>query len=297
MRIVIAGSSGFVGARLVPELEAAGHEVVRLVRRGEPGPGSALWHPERGGLDPGVLEGADAVVNLAGANIAGKRWSRAYREELRTSRVDATRTLVRAISSSQEGPRILVNASATGYYGDRGEEELDESSPRGEGFLAGLAEEWETQAMAARETGARVVLLRFGMIVGPGGGALARMLPPFRLGLGGPVGSGRQWWPWVSLEDVPAVIRRAVEASDLAGPVNVTAPNPVRNREFTRTLARTLHRPAVLPAPAPLLRLALGEMAEELLLGSTKAVPRVLQDLGFRFRHPTLDGALEFLRH
>lgn len=295
MKVLVAGSSGFVGSRLVPALQAGGHETVRLVRHGPQGAGQALWRPGRGELAPELLDGADAVVNLAGAGIAGHRWTPAYRQVLRESRIAATRTLASAAARCVSPPSVLVNASATGYYGDRGDEPLDEASPGGRGFLAELAADWEAEALAARALGMRVVLLRFGMIVGPGGGALERMLTPFRLGLGGPLGRGRQWWSWVALEDAVRAVVHAVEEPVLSGPVNVTAPAPLRNREFTRVLARALHRPAVLPAPAPILRLALGDMADELLLASTRALPRALESAGFAFHKPRLEDALDFL--
>ncbi len=292
MRIAIAGSSGFVGSHLVPRLEAAGHEVLRLVRSGSPpahGP-AVRWDPARGALDPGELAGVDAVVNLAGANVAARRWTAAWRRRLWDSRVLATRTIVRAMAAAG-GPRVLVSASATGYYGDRGDEELDESSLPGEGFLAELARAWEEEALRAGERGVRVVLLRLGVVIGPGG-ALARMLPPFRLGLGGPLGSGRQWVSWISLRDAAGAVLHALGDAGLSGPVNAVSPHPVRQRDLARVLGRTLHRPAAIPAPAPLLRLALGGMARELLLSSQRVLPRCLEETGFRWEHPELADAL-----
>lgn len=293
MRVVISGSGGLVGRQLASRLVAEGHEVVRLVRSpGAVGPGDAApWRPERGELDPAVLDGADAVVNLNGRSIADGRWSAAVKADLRRSRLDATRTLVQALATGERPPRVLVNASATGYYGDRGDEVLDEGSARGTGFLADLAADWEAAAEGAAELGVRVVRLRLGMVVGRGG-ALARMLPPFRLGLGGPLGSGRQFWPWIGMDDVLGVIRFAIDRGTLAGPVNVVSPEPLRCKGFVTTLGKVLRRPAFLPAPSFALRLALGEMADGLLLGSARVLPRRLADEGYVFRTPDLADAI-----
>ncbi len=291
--MVVAGAGGFLGRWLVPDLESRGFEVVRLVRnpRGDPGPGAALWDPEAHFLDPRVLEGAFAVVNLAGRNVAAARWTAAERERLVRSRLDSTATLVEAMGRCDHPPGILVNASAVGYYGHRGEEELDESSAPGSGFLADLARRWEAAALEAAPGGVRVVLLRLGMVVGRGG-ALERMLPVFRLGLGGPVGGGRQWRAWVSLEDVLGAIRHVMETGELQGPVNVVSPCAVRERELAAALGSVLRRPAVLPLPASAARLALGPMAGELLLASQKVLPRLLQATGYRFRLPGVTGAI-----
>ena len=294
MRVVISGSSGLIGSWLVPDLAAAGHQVVRLVRgEGAPQPGtdSAVWSPGRGELDPQILSGADAVINLNGRSIADGRWSARVKEELRSSRLRSTETLTRAIAASSSPPKLLINASAVGYYGDRGDEILDESSPPGDGFLAHLARDWEQAALAARSDRTRVVLLRLGMVIGRGG-ALEKMLLPFRLGLGGRIGSGDQWWPWIAMEDVIGVVRFALEQPEVAGPLNLASSDEVRCRDFTDRLGQVLNRPTVLPAPATAVRLALGEMADALLLASTRARPTALQRHGYQFRVPDLAAAI-----
>ncbi len=293
MKVIISGASGLVGRWLVPDLTANGHQVVQLVRnRTGTIPGtSACWRPDRGELDPSLLAGADAVVNLNGRSIGDGRWSKTVRTELWSSRIDSTHTLVTAIRQASPPPKLLVNASAIGFYGDRGELELDESAQRGEGFLAELAEAWEDTAFAARAGGTRVAALRFGMIIGRGG-ALDRMLPIFRVGLGGPLGKGRQWWSWVAMEDVLGTIREVLENPAAEGPINVVAPTATRCRDFTAELGAILHRPALLPAPGFALRLALGEMADALLLASTRVVPAGLERLGYRHHVPQLDAAL-----
>lgn len=291
MKVLISGSSGMVGSALVPALEAAGHRVVRLVRDEPALPGTAVtWDPTAGRLDPASLSGMEAVVNLNGSNIGEGRWTERRKQELRSSRLRPTELLVKTIGRLEPPPRVFVNASAVGYYGDRGDEVLDESAGPGEGFLADLTRDWEaTAAAAAGHT--RVVLLRLGMVVGRGG-ALGRMLPAFRLGLGGPIGSGRQWWPWIGLDDVVAVVARALTDVSLQGPLNLVAPHEVRCREFTSSLGRVLQRPAVMPLPALAARLALGEMAESVLLASARVRPAALLDAGFAFAFPLLEPAL-----
>jgi uncharacterized protein (TIGR01777 family) len=294
MRIVISGSSGLVGSWLVPDLVAAGHQVVRLVRTegaGQPGTSSAVWSPGRGELDAHILSGADAVINLNGRSIAEGRWSARVKEELRSSRLRSTETLTRAIAASSSPPTLLINASAVGYYGDRGDEVLDESSPPGTGFLADLTRDWEQAALAAQSDRTRVVLLRLGMVIGRGG-ALEKMLLPFKLGLGGRIGSGDQWWPWIAMEDVIGVVRFALDRPEVAGPLNLASPEELRCREFTDRLGDVLNRPTVLPLPAAAARLALGEMADALLLASTRARPAALQQHGYEFRVPDLAGAI-----
>lgn len=293
MRIVLAGASGFVGSWLRPELESRGHRLVQLVRdpHAAEEPGRPCWDPARGRLDPAILEGADAVIDLAGRNVASRRWTAAERRRLVASRLGATRTLVETMGRCSRPPRLLLNASATGFYGSRGEEELHEGSARGSGFLAELAGAWEEAALEASTLGIRVVLLRLGMVVGRGG-ALARMLPAFRLGLGGPVGSGRQWWPWIAMEDVLGAVVHLLEHPGVLGPVNLVSPCALRCRDFARTLGRILGRPAVLPLPAPVARLLLGHMAGELLLASQRVAPSVLRDTGYAFRLPDLPAAL-----
>jgi hypothetical protein len=249
------------------------------------------WNPATGELG-GAAVGADALVNLAGASIAEGRWTKERKELLRTSRTDTTRALVNALAKMNARPRVLVSASAIGIYGDRGEEVLTEESKPGTDFLAGLAREWEAEAMKAEALGIRVVLARFGIILAKHGGALAKMLFPFKLGLGGRLGSGKQWMSWIALEDVVGAIRFAIENGGVRGSVNVVALNTVQNAEFTKVLAKALHRPALFPAPAFALRLALGEMADALLLSSQRVVPQRLQQLGSSFQFPELPAAL-----
>jgi uncharacterized protein (TIGR01777 family) len=292
MRIVISGSSGLVGEHLVPELESRGHQVVRLVRNPRlVNERAAFWNPTAGLLDPEALDGADVVINLNGRNVGSSRWSPKVRSELRSSRVVSTEVLAGAIARAESPPALLINASATGYYGDRGEEVLDESSPRGAGFLAELCDEWEQAAQAAHSQRTRVVTLRLGIVVAAGG-ALGKMLLPFRLGLGGPIGGGAQWWPWVSMVDVVEAIVHVIDHPELAGPVNLVAPQPVRCRDFAATLGRALSRPAFLPLPAFAARLALGEMADALLLSSARVRPGVLESSGYRFRMANLETAI-----
>lgn len=293
MKIIISGSSGLVGTALVAHLAGAGHEVVRLMRgSADPAAGEALWDPGRRQLDPAVLSGADAVVNLNGRNIGAGRWSDSVKAELRSSRLDSTCTIAAAIRAADKPPALLVNASASGYYGDRGDEELDESSGPGGGFLADLCRDWEAAAMTAASERTRVVLLRLGMVIAGDGGALEKMLLPFKLGFGGRIGSGRQFWPWISLADVPGVVDFALGNQGLSGPVNLVAPQATRCSAFVDTLGSVLHRPTVLPLPAFAARAALGEMAESLLLASTRVRPRALETAGYAFKHPSLEQAL-----
>ena len=292
MKVIISGASGLIGSVLLPALEADGHEVLCLVRTAtDVGPKEASWDPATGSLDPAIVAGAGAVINLNGHNVAEGRWSAQVKEKLYRSRLDATRTIADAIARAEPPPELLVNASAVGYYGDRGEEILDEDSAAGAGFLAELSCDWEATAMAARSDRTRVVLMRLGMVIA-NGGALGRMLLPFKLGLGGPVGSGRQFWPWVGLKDVLEAVRFALDHDRLAGPLNLVSPEETRCSDFARTLGWVLRRPAVLPAPAFAARLALGEMADALLLASARVYPRALEEAGFVFRAPRLEGAI-----
>jgi len=297
MKILVTGSTGLVGTALAGALARAGHTVCRLVRpesaaRGGTKDGIDVpWNPATGELG-GAAVGADAVVNLAGASIAGGRWTAERKTLLRSSRMDTTRVLVAAIAKMNARPRVLVSASAIGYYGSRGDELLAEESAAGTAFLAGLAQEWEAEAVKAEALGIRVVRARIGIILARHGGALAKMMLPFKLGVGGRLGAGQQWMSWVTLEDVAGILRFALENGAVQGAVNVAAPGAVRNAEFTKELARALHRPALFPAPAFALRLALGEMADALLLSSQRVVPRKLQQLGYRFLHPDLAVAL-----
>jgi uncharacterized protein (TIGR01777 family) len=295
VRIVIAGASGFVGGALVRRLRAAGHEVRPLVRRVPAGAGEIFWRPEAGELETSPLDGTDVVINLAGENIAARRWSGSRRERILRSRVEATRTLVVAVGKLARKPRLFLSASAVGFYGDRGDEVLGETSPIGHGFLPEVCLAWETHAEGAARNGIRTVLLRFGMVLGCDGGALARMLPLFRLGLGGPLAGGRQWMSWIAMEDLTGAVLHLLSGGGLSGPINVVAPQPVRNADFTRTLAAILRRPAVLPVPAWALRLAFGRMADEALLSSLRVEPRRLLEAGFKFAHPGLESALRSL--
>jgi uncharacterized protein (TIGR01777 family) len=288
-RFLVTGASGLVGSELLPLLSTAGHSVRRLGR----GPGG--WEPEAGQLDPALLEDLDGVVHLAGENIAGGRWTAERKARIRQSRVLGTRLLCETLARLKRPPETLVSASAIGLYGDRGDEELTESSRPGTGFLAEVCEDWEKATEPARRAGIRVVNLRIGIVLSPKGGALSRMLPPFSFGLGGRLGQGAQFMSWISLPDLSEAILRALTDPALSGPVNAVAPAPVTNREFTRTLASVLRRPAVLPMPAFVARLAFGELADALLLGGAKVLPRRLSDAGFRFQHPTLETALRDL--
>lgn len=294
-RVVIAGSSGLVGRALTRALCTQGVEVCRLVRRPPAGPDEVAWDPATGALDPQVLDGADAVVNLAGRSIAALRWTARVRAEILGSRVRSTRTIVDAIGRTTLRPAVLISASATGYYGDRGDEVLNESSPPGRGFLSEVVQAWEAEARRAAGWGVRVVCARFGLILARSGGALRPLLPLFRLGLGGPLGSGRQWWSWIHLDDAAAVIIAAVRDAALEGPVNAVGPAPVTNREFAHALGSAFRRPAVLRVPAVALRLAGGAMAGEMLLSSQRVVPGRLQARGFAYWWPELAPALRDL--
>jgi uncharacterized protein (TIGR01777 family) len=297
MKILVTGSTGLVGNALVSALVKDGHTVCRLMRPeslvagGTKDGFNVAWNPATGELG-GAGVGADAVVNLAGASIAGGRWSAGQKAMLGSSRIDTTRALVGALAKMNARPRVLVSASAIGIYGNRGDELLTEESKAGAGFLAGLAREWEEEALKAESIGIRVVLARFGIILARDGGALAKMVTPFKLGVGGKLGSGAQWMSWVTLEDVVGILRMAIDKADVRGAVNVVAPKPVQNAEFTKLLASALHRPALFPAPAFALRLALGEMADALLLSSQRVVPSLLERSGYRFLHASLAPAL-----
>lgn len=296
MKILVTGSTGLVGTALVSALLREGHAVRRLLRPESKSPLAGGGIPVRWNLATGELEGAaagtDAVVNLAGASIASGRWSEKRKALLRTSRVGATRQLVASLARLDPPPRVLISASAIGYYGNRGNELLDEESAPGDDFLGKLCVEWEAEAAKAEATGMRVVHMRFGIIMAKHGGALQKMLPPFRLGAGGRLGSGQQWMSWVMLEDIVSMIRFSLENDSLRGPMNAVAPQPARNLDFTRALARALHRPAIFPAPAIALRLALGEMADALLLSSQRVLPQKLEKFGYRFLHSDLASAL-----
>ncbi|HTO02557.1 MAG TPA: TIGR01777 family oxidoreductase, partial [Opitutus sp.] len=279
-RILIAGASGVIGRTLIPFLRTQGHRIVRLVRRPARQSDEVYWNPEVGELGEMALEGIDAVINLSGENVAGGRWTEARRGAIFRSRVDSTRTLVGAIQRLQRKPAVLVSASAVGYYGDCGDEVLTEQSEIGTGFLPEVCLAWETHAEVARKAGVRTALVRFGVVLTPAGGALAKLLPVFRAGAGGPIGNGRQWMSWISIDDVVGGIYHALMRRELDGPVNVVVPGAVTNREFTKTLARVLRRPAILPVPSPVLRAVFGEMADATLLSSQRAVPERLLATG-----------------
>ena len=293
MKVLVSGASGLIGSALGRKLADEGHEVIRMVRRlPQPGEKEISWNPGTGSLLAVDLEGMDAVVHLAGENIAAGRWTEARKQRLRDSRIRGTRLLCENLRQLREPPQVLVCASAIGYYGDRGERELDEGAEPGEGFLAGLVQEWEGATAPAAESGIRVVLARFGVVLSSAGGALAKQLLPFRLGLGGRVGDGRQYVSWIGLDDAVGTICHALGCESLDGPVNVVAPNPVTNAEYTRALGRVLRRPTPFVLPAWGARLALGEMADELLLASARVRPGRLTDTGYAFQYPELEGAL-----
>jgi uncharacterized protein (TIGR01777 family) len=292
--VLLSGASGMLGSSLNAALGVRGRPVLQLVRHPASGPSQLQWNPAaaRPLADLAQLDGVGAAVHLSGANLTTRRWTAAYKRELWTSRVNSTRALAAALASLQQPPAVLVVASAVGIYGDRGDELLDETSSLGTGFLADLCRGWEAAAQPAVEAGIRVVHMRFGVILGTEGGALAKMLPMFRLGLGGRLGSGAQWMSWIGLEDATAAIQFALDRPGVAGAVNVTAPEPVTNAVFARVLATTVHRPAIVPAPAFALRLVYGQMADEALLSSTRAVPSKLLTAGFKFARPRLEDEL-----
>lgn len=294
MNIAVSGSTGLVGTELLPLLAAGGHRVIRLVRQAA-GEGDVLWDPGQDTFDAAPLDGVEAVVHLAGENIASSRWTSAVKAKIRDSRVNGTRCLCAGLAKMQSPPQVLVCASAIGFYGDRGDERLDESSAAGDSFLAEVSRDWEAATAPAEEIGMRVVKLRFGVILSPRGGALAKMLTPFKLGAGGRVGSGRQYWSWVSVDDAAGAIVHALTTASLSGPVNVVAPNPATNRQFTKALGKVLHRPTIFPLPAFVARLVLGEMADALLLASTRVEPKKLAETGYEFQHPDLELTLHHL--
>jgi len=299
MKILITGSTGLVGTALAEQLQSAGHTVCRLVRPGtsaeaiRTAPGFDVnWNPATGELG-GAAVGADAVVNLAGASIAQGRWTPERKQLLRSSRVDTTRALVTALAKMSARPRVLISASATGYYGNRGDELLTEDSGPGSGFLSEIAREWEAEASKAEVLGIRVVRARFGVVLARHGGALPVMMRPFQFGLGGKIGTGRQWMSWITLDDAVAILLLALENGHISGPLNLVSPQPVTNAEFTKTLATSLHRPALFPAPAFALRFLLGEMADALLLSSQRVQPAQLQKLDYKFLQLDLRSALD----
>jgi len=301
MRVLISGSTGMIGSALADRLRQQGYDVAGLIRpaartqlsgAGTAGQGQIVhWDPVAGTLDRSA-DGADAMVHLAGASIAEGRWTSARKRLLQDSRIAATHNLIDELKKLRRPPRVFVAASAIGIYGDRGDEELTESSAPGEDFLAGLTGQWEEASSRASEFGARVVLVRIGIVLDKNGGALPRMALPFRLGAGGRLGSGRQWMSWVTLYELVTILQYAMHTDSIDGPLNAVSPKPVRNADFTKILARVLHRPALFPAPAFALRVALGELADALLLSSQKVLPKKLASLGYHFAHPDLETAL-----
>ena len=294
MKVAVTGSSGLIGSALVPALQADGHEVLRLVRRTPRTAEEHRWDPAHRRIDPALLRDVDAVVNLAGVGLGDRRWTRRYQQEILASRVDSTATisqgLAEAVSADPDRPRVLLSGSAVGFYGDTGDRVVDERDPAGAGFLADVCRQWEAATAPARDAGVRVALLRTGLVLARGG-LMTRIRPLFQAGLGGRLGSGRQYWPWISLTDEVDAIRFLLTAG-LSGPVDLTGPAPVTNAEFTTVLARLVRRPAVVPVPAPALRLVLGDFADEGVLAGQRALPAALSDAGFRHTHADLESAL-----
>lgn len=292
LHIAVTGATGFIGSALVPYLTAQGHHVTRLVRRSASGPDEIPWDPSRGALEAGRLEGMDAVINLAGENIAAGRWTPAQKEKIRRSRIDGTRLLSETLAGLANKPKVMVSASAIGYYGSRDDDEVDEDTPPGDGFLPDVCQAWEAAASPAAAADIRVVHLRTGIVLHPAGGALEKMLLPFRLGAGGNIGSGRQWMSWIARTDLLRAYEFAVIHDALAGPVNAVAPTPETNAGFTKVLGRVLKRPTILPLPAFMIKLLFGEMGERLLLEGCRVRPLRLTAAGFQFLHPDLESAL-----
>ena len=293
MKVAVTGASGLIGSALTASLRAGGDQVVTLVRRTPASASEIAWDPLRhlGGLEPGALDGTDAVVHLAGAGVADHRWTESYKEEIRSSRVQGTGGLTEFLAAMNQPPAVLLSGSAVGWYGDTGDREVDESAPAGGGFLAGVVREWEAAADPARQAGIRVATVRTGLVISRHGGVLARLLTPFRLGLGARLGSGSQYMSWVSLHDWIRAARFLIDHQETSGPVNLTAPDPETNAAFTTALAGALHRPALLSIPSPVLSVALGGVTSDLMT-SARALPRVLREAGFEFTYPDLAGAL-----
>ncbi|MFL6128190.1 MAG: TIGR01777 family oxidoreductase [Mycobacteriales bacterium] len=298
MQIAVTGSSGMIGSALVPALRAAGHRVVRVVRRPPQGTDEIRWDPVRRELDPAALADVDAVVHLAGVNVGSRRWTQQRKDAIVRSRVDGTETVAEALAraaGSAPRPRTLLSASAVGWYGDTGDREIDETAPSGAGFLATVCRRWEACTAAAGDAGVRVVHLRSGLVCSPNGGLLGPLLPLAKAGLAGPLGSGRQWWSWISLADEVGAVLHLLGRDDVTGPVNLTGPAPVTNRDFTRVLGSVLHRPAVLRVPGFVLRLTVGDFAPEGITAGQKVLPRVLERTGYRFQHRTAEQALRWV--
>jgi uncharacterized protein (TIGR01777 family) len=299
MKILVTGATGLIGRSLCRKLTDDGHNVIGVSRSSRKPPGLSVveiqqWDPQTGPITPTAFDGVDAVVNLAGEPIDSRRWSERQKRLIRDSRIVTTRNLVDALRSIGRKPEVLVSSSAVGFYGDRGDEQLDETSTPGHGFMSEICREWEREAERATELGIRVVEVRTGVVLSKEGGALQKMLTPFKVGIGGPLGSGRQWFPWVHINDIVGIYYHAIVTSVLHGPVNGAAPEPVTNKEFTRELARTLHRPAFLPVPETAMRVLVGEMAD-VLFGSQRVLPKVALESGYRFQYPSLAEALSDL--
>ena len=297
VRVVVTGASGLIGSALVRSLTSDGHEVVRLVRRDPRAANERRWNPQAGELDPTLMDAADAVVHLAGAGIGDHRWTDDYKQTVLRSRVDGTTTIATTIARCTDPPKVLLSASAVGFYGDTGEEAVDEDAASGAGFLADVVRQWEASTAAAESAGVRVVHVRSGVVLSADGGALGKVLPLFKLGLGGRLGSGRQWMSWIAMADQITAMRFLLDRADLSGPVNVTAPEPVRNRDYTKAIGRAVHRPALAVVPAPALRVALGGFADEGVLVSQRVLPARLEDAGFPFTYADIDSALSAIVH
>ena len=292
MNILVTGSTGLVGSALIPKLINDGHEIIRAVRRASDNAGELVWNPETGEIDEARLAGIDAAVNLAGESIA-ERWTEEKKKRIRDSRVKGTQLLAKAMAGLDPKPRVLISASAIGFYGNRGAEVLNEDSSSGSGFLAEVCREVEAATAVASDAGIRVVKLRIGIVLSPNGGALAKMLTPFKAGVGGKIGSGEQYMSWIAIDDIVGIIEHALTNDSISGPVNTVAPKPVTNLEFTKTLGDVISRPTIFPIPAFGLRLLFGrEMADETLLSSARVEPRRLAESGYSFKYPTLEGAL-----
>ena len=292
MRVAVTGASGLIGSALVPALRARGDDVVRLVRRAPSAPDEIRWDPRAGTVDLAALAGIDGVVHLAGAGVGDKRWTDAYKAEIRDSRVQGTTTIAKAMASLDPRPRVLVCGSAIGYYGDTGDRKVTEESPKGSGFLADVVADWEASAEPAAQAGIRVAYARTGLVVSSRGGAWKRLMPIFKLGLGGKVGSGRQYWSFISLRDEVSALISLLDDERYRGPVNLTAPTPVTNAEVTAAMGRVLGRPTVLPVPAFAIKAALGEFSQD-VLGSQRVMPTVLERDGFVWSDPTIDSAIQ----
>jgi uncharacterized protein (TIGR01777 family) len=290
--VAIAGSSGLIGSALVYALRATNHRVLRIVRRAPSNADEVFWNPDVGEFDPGTLAGVHAVVNMCGVNVGEKRWSGAFKQSLRDSRIGPTEVLAAAVVEA--GVPVMINASGVGYYGDTNSRTVDETAPPGQGFLSQLCVDWEAATLPAQQDGARVALVRTGLVLAPGGGVLSRLKPLFSLGLGARLGGGRQYMPWISLEDEVRALLFAITRDDISGPVNLTGPAPVTNAEFTAALGRAVNRPTPLMVPGFALRALLGEFADEGMLGGQRAIPAALERAGFQFRHNTIGEALAF---